>query len=127
VTKNKVDENIWKNYEGTPFNTYKSRAEQKKVEFTLTKEEFDILREKPCQYCERNYKEKVHINGIDRLDNSFGYTTSNCVSCCGDCNYAKGILDQRIFLQQCELVHKNNKVSSLEIKIPSNINMMKRN
>lgn len=28
-------------------------------------------------------------NGLDRTDNSIGYITSNVVSCCGMCNYAK--------------------------------------
>lgn len=34
--------------------------------------------------------------------------------------------DKDVFLQQCELIHKHNKVSSLAIEIPKNINMMKR-
>lgn len=126
VTKTDTCEDVWKKYKGTPLTTYKSRAEQKKVEFTLTKDEFVSLREKDCHYCERSYTEKVHINGIDRLDSSIGYTSSNCVSCCGDCNYAKGTIDECVFLQKCVLIHKNNKVSSLAIEIPQNINMMKR-
>ena len=126
VTKSVTDKDVWKNYKGTPFTIYKIRAEQKKVEFTLTKAEFDSFREKDCYYCERSYTANVHINGIDRIDSSIGYTSSNCVSCCGDCNYAKGVLEKRVFLQQCELIHKHNKVSSLTIEIPQNIKMMER-
>jgi hypothetical protein len=126
VTKTVADDDVWKNYKGTPLSTYKSRAEQKNLEFTLTEDEFNILREGNCHYCERSHTATMHINGIDRLDSSIGYTSSNCVSCCGDCNYAKGVFDQDVFLQKCELIHKHNKVSSLTIEIPKNINMMKR-
>ena len=31
-------------------------------------------------------------NGIDRKDNTIGYTTENCVSCCKICNNSKNTL-----------------------------------
>lgn len=37
---------------------------------------------KPCVYCERI----ANNMGCDRIDNSFGHTTSNCVPCCPECN-----------------------------------------
>ena len=30
------------------------------------------------------------LNGIDRINNSVGYTEKNSVPCCGTCNVAKG-------------------------------------
>jgi len=38
----------------------------------------------PCHYCG---EEKAY--GIDRVDNTVGYTLANCVPCCTFCNMAK--------------------------------------
>lgn len=37
-------------------------------------------------------------NGIDRIDNSNGYTPDNCVSCCEACNRAKATMSVEEFL-----------------------------
>lgn len=72
-------------------------------EFDLTNEQLRILFKGNCHYCgikpkqiwrsracRRNPKiEPFVYNGIDRLDNSKGYTIDNCVSCCRRCNSAK--------------------------------------
>jgi len=38
----------------------------------------------PCYYCGNE-----PINGIDRLDNSKGYVSDNCIPCCSICNWMK--------------------------------------
>jgi hypothetical protein len=38
-------------------------------------------------------------NGIDRVDNSRGYHTDNCVSCCIACNREKRAQSQAAFLE----------------------------
>lgn len=62
----------------------KKNAKKKEKEFTLTLEEYTKLIETPCYYCEN-----VYINcgiGLDRIDNSRGYTLDNVLPCCKFCN-----------------------------------------
>lgn len=37
--------------------------------------------------------DEFKYNGVDRVDNSIGYTDDNCVSCCKICNNSKSALD----------------------------------
>lgn len=73
-----------------------------KVEVTLTYEEYVTLCKLPnCHYCleDLNRMPFSRDNGVevptgrrymlDRMDNSKGYTISNCVPCCWKCNSAK--------------------------------------
>ena len=49
-----------------------------------------------CYYCGK-FPNKV--NGIDRVNNSVGYTYDNCVPCCKRCNYLKNKTTQEEFAQ----------------------------
>jgi hypothetical protein len=87
--------------------SYKGGAKSKKLEFSLNKAEFRNIISQDCHYCGteprlvdwnrfsavRKYKpsdlQDIYANGIDRKDNSIGYTSENTVPCCPDCNYAK--------------------------------------
>ena len=84
------------------FASYKSSAAQRGLSWELTKEECLSLYQSPCYYCGAlpncvtypSTTDKKHggafiFNGIDRVDNSLGYTSENVVTCCKDCNYAK--------------------------------------
>jgi hypothetical protein len=53
----------------------------------------------PCHYC--HFKSDTTLNGIDRMDNTRGYTVENCVGCCGTCNFMKGSMDPITFLRRC--------------------------
>ncbi len=98
---------------------YKRSAEKRKYEFALTSEEFDILIVGNCRYCgdsltaTRKGQGKTSgdfkYTGIDRIDNSVGYTIKNCVSCCWKCNNMKSSLPEEIFLSHITKVYKNNK------------------
>ena len=77
---------------------YLRGAKRRELDFTLTIEEFHEAILKNCFYCgiyPQNYvkkagaREGLSYNGIDRIDNSLGYTTKNCVTCCKFCNFAK--------------------------------------
>jgi len=91
---------------------YKKSAEKRGYAFELTKEEFNELISKNCYYCGVEpltnwYGTKRTIidtssfkyNGVDRVENSIGYTTENCVSCCKWCNNAKNAMDKENFLE----------------------------
>jgi len=80
-------------------NAYKQRSKQLGFEWHLSKDEFLDLTTSSCVYCGRlpsNLKKSKFgngdfvYNGIDRRDNTLGYTIQNSVTCCVTCNKAKG-------------------------------------
>lgn len=85
---------------------YIGDAKKRKMEFKLTKDQFGHLVKQNCLYCgaaprEGGAKSKnapYTYNGIDRVDNSQGYTLANCVPCCTVCNKAKGAGTLKEFL-----------------------------
>lgn len=77
---------------------YRKSAEVRGYTWELTRDVAKSLMTSACHYCgiigENSYVFKSYdpfaYNGIDRVDNDLGYTTSNVVTCCGTCNKAKG-------------------------------------
>lgn len=77
-------------------NSYKGNALKRGYKFDLTFDEFKKLVLSNCYYCGiepsnlyfRNYYDAPY-NGIDRINNNFGYLLSNVVPCCKICNIAK--------------------------------------
>lgn len=76
---------------------YKSTSKMRGIEFSLTIEETISLLQKNCFYCNKmplntfisGRKITILYNGIDRVDNTKGYTLENVVTCCSQCNTAK--------------------------------------
>ena len=56
--------------------------------FTLTIDEFVSITTQPCRYC-GCFNEGENYVGIDRIDSSKDYTSSNCAPCCKVCNTMK--------------------------------------
>ena len=74
------------------FSSARRRAiNTKKLNWEVTFEEFVLLIELPCYYCNGNIGETGV--GLDRLDNCYGYVLGNIVPCCGSCNFTKGKLE----------------------------------
>lgn len=48
----------------------------------------------------------IHINGVDRQDNSIGYTVENSVPCCKPCNFAKWNRTVEEFLSHAKSIVK---------------------
>lgn len=82
------------------YNNYKASAKRRKINFDLVVSEFARMISLPCYYCGAsksnlrsvkfsNIKVSMRYNGIDRVDNTKGYTSGNIVSCCITCNQAK--------------------------------------
>jgi hypothetical protein len=69
----------------------RKKAIRQKVSFELTKDQWDTLVKGNCAYCIRSLPQSKY-NGVDRVIPSDGYTLSNVVSCCDDCNRDKGML-----------------------------------
>lgn len=68
------------------YSDYKYDAEKSRnLTFELTKAKFIELRESPCTFCGYDSQDV----GIDRIDNSKGYSDDNCQSACTTCNFMK--------------------------------------
>lgn len=106
---------------------YKKSAASRGHEWALTDAQFDSLTKSTCAYCgvvprqastsggctESGIRHSQYIyNGIDRVDNSLGYISSNVVPCCGVCNRAKGNMrhsDWRDYLKRISFVPARRK------------------
>lgn len=116
------------------YHNYKKKADERGLEFNLTKEEFTNLIFKDCVYCgskpiEGTSIDRKHnktgipfkINGIDRVDSSKGYSINNCVPCCGICNKMK--LDHSLenFKSHISKIYQYLNLGSETIESTSNI------
>lgn len=70
---------------GPKYTQYKQNARVKNIEFSLTLQEFLVYWQEPCNYC----GSKNDTIGVDRIDSSIGYITSNVTACCPTCNTMK--------------------------------------
>lgn len=121
-SKNRNDLTAHYGYKNRKYKEYKDGAIKRHFDFDLSKEHFFYLIEQDCYYCGEPPKIKISqyadktsmqplkFNGIDRLNSSKGYTKSNSVSCCSDCNYGKHKKSEEDFLKWIEKVYLfNNK------------------
>lgn len=99
---------------------YKASAKKRRHEFTLSKAQFMVLTQNECFYCgtepqqisidprihdpEHQRQHTFRYNGIDRVDNTVGYSISNCVSCCRICNIMKNNLTLSEFYSQIKKI-----------------------
>lgn len=65
-----------------------------------------------CYYCDPSTVTRVNSktfvrNGIDRKDNSIGYTVENCVPCCFRCNKMKKVLHHDEFIAAVVAIYRN--------------------
>lgn len=93
---------------------YKRKAKSRNLVFDLTIDVFRLLTKQVCKYCGRephrinkvNKRVGEYVyNGVDRVDNSQGYTAENVVACCYDCNRMKHALGETEFLTHVERIH----------------------
>jgi len=82
--------------------------------FEFTREEFQKITQQNCYYCGADPNQEVKVqsdsgsyfyNGIDRVDNSMGYSKNNCVPCCKVCNIAKHNMTKDEFLNWINRVY----------------------
>lgn len=100
------------------YSQYEVSAKKRKLQFKLNKEEFKILVDGNCYFCDDKPNQickpgkgcdtgNYIYNGIDRLDSSIGYVLDNCVSCCKLCNYSKMELSKEEFIEHIEKIYNN--------------------
>jgi hypothetical protein len=73
----------------------KKTAQRKGYVWELSSEQFEQLILSDCVYCAAP---PAPVNGVDRRDNSQGYTVENSTTACAQCNYAKKTLSVQDFL-----------------------------
>lgn len=79
------------------YGAYKINAKKRNVSFELSFEQFLEFTQQNCYYCgsgpssimKGNGNGRFIYQGIDRVDNTKGYTKENCVPCCKRCNWKK--------------------------------------
>jgi len=97
------------------FTSYMRRAKNKHIPFTLTRKQFFKIVKLPCHYCgikdSQNTKTisphsygHITYTGIDRKNNSKGYTLRNSLPCCRQCNLAKYTFSYKEFLSYLKRV-----------------------
>jgi hypothetical protein len=103
---------------------YKARALELKFEYSLTPDEARSLFEADCYYCGVSpinissgiVNGEYIYNGIDRKDNNKGYTKTNSVTCCIDCNIRKSDLDYLLFIDWISTVYKRVVMKEDDVK-----------
>jgi len=96
------------------YRRYRNDAKNKNRTFTLTHTQVKEITSSRCIYCGMEpqavtkYKEAYNgqytYNGIDRVDNTKGYTIDNVVPCCALCNKMKGTLTSERFINHVALI-----------------------
>jgi hypothetical protein len=71
------------------FRKAKREATKRNKDWFLSKEEYEVLIEDACFYCDGFFPKTEVGSGLDRVDNAKGYYLSNVVSCCFTCNKVK--------------------------------------
>ena len=84
---------------GYRWSMFKRQARTRGIEVTLDKISYLKLISRPCFYC--GSKERV---GVDRVRSDGAYTPDNVVSCCATCNFMKGRMTLRGFVEQAEQI-----------------------
>lgn len=97
-------------YAQTPngkFSEKKNDARKRDLCFELTFEQFMEFWNVPCNYCGT----EIETIGIDRIDNTLGYTYENCAPCCAICNRMKLCLTREEFLEHIKKICRNQEGS----------------
>lgn len=90
-------------------NDIKYKARKRGIPWELTNIEAYEFIIADCHWCgiESDWPNKR--NGIDRLDNTKGYTKRNCTTACFTCNSAKGSKTGNEFLKWLERAYRHNR------------------
>ena len=117
--------------EKTLYRGYRTGAVSRGLLFELTFKQVEALIYSNCHYCgdtpndvkyyyNRKGVDKSHYiktNGIDRIDNTKGYSISNCVPCCKMCNQMKSNIHLDDFLGKINKIYKQRIINGEQKKI----------
>lgn len=97
----------------TVFLGYRRGAKARGIVFELSLGQFRSIAEKPCFYCglpPSNIRSQAGrfgdyvYSGVDRFDNTKGYTIGNCVPCCWPCNRSKRTMSGLEFIEHARKI-----------------------
>ncbi len=88
------------------YKDYVVGAVDRGYEMNIDFDTFSKLILEECHYC--GHKTEGEVNGIDRVDNSIGYSIENCVTSCWKCNRLKYIYNKDFFIEKCRLISMGN-------------------
>jgi len=80
-----------------------NQANQRGLAVGISFETYQQLIYSACHYCSQHPTSQTRI-GIDRLDSCRDYEITNCVPCCARCNFMKGSLNYREFINHARLI-----------------------
>lgn len=95
------------------YRSYMKSANARGKAFELTQEDFDRITANNCSYCGSSSR-----IGIDRIDNSEGYTIENATPCCANCNRMKFTHSRIDFLIHVRKIYNH----SIKVKEVGTIN-----
>lgn len=82
------------------FRQYRFAAHRRNYDFSLSEEEFLKIYHSDCSYCGLG-----DCRGIDRIDNTAGYTIENSTGCCEMCNKMKWRYSKGEFLSHVKTIN----------------------
>lgn len=88
---------------------YRRNAVVRSLLWSLSIEQLEQIITRPCTYCGEVGSLGFDFTGVDRTDNSKGYTSDNVVPCCKRCNQARNDMSVDEFLQWVEKVYSHLK------------------
>lgn len=105
------NDNIFTDNNGTPYYGIIERVKTKKLELDFDEIYHNKLKSYDCYICGKKTNSD-NINGIDRLNNKYGYIKINSMSCCADCNYMKKNYNYIVFMKKLYLIDKTQKYTN---------------
>lgn len=96
---------VWSESISGSYEIYYNNAKKRNYDFVLKENEYKILVDGKCFYCNKE-NTYTHRNGIDRKNSNLGYNIDNCVTCCSECNRMKLILSEKEFIEHCKKISK---------------------
>lgn len=113
---------------GKVFCDYRRKAKDRGHCFNLSKEQVQVLISTDCYYCGESpgnslvyHGKTITYQGIDRKDNTKGYTPDNVVPCCIVCNIMKKATSHDDFLLHIHRIASRFEVESPQADIYSEV------
>jgi hypothetical protein len=109
IIQGKIYPDDFSDVKGISYGDYKHRAKRKNLVFELS----EASQKGPCYLCGKQ-NSLTHQNGIDRFDNTKGYTEENSRSCCSSCNYMKRDYEYRCFIEKLNMIFQHQRMNPIQ-------------
>ena len=119
---------------GKKFQAIKTSAKQREKKFEISENDIKNKIFDNCFYCgkqplnEAYSHDKKHlmlVNGVDRRDNDIGYTPSNIIPCCDQCNYTKNSQTEEAFCNHIKRVYEYSNLNEYKPSVECYTHVMK--